>query len=94
MQFGWGTFVRIIVRLKSKIYGSVIHSVAFNGSEYWPTTKGNECCVAVIETKMLLWVNGLTCCDHIRNEVWCCAPRGKISKKGVFDSMIMVIRAD
>lgn len=55
MQLGWGTFVRIIVRLKFKIYGSVIYSVAFNGSECWPTIRGNERYIAVIETKMLLW---------------------------------------
>uniref|UniRef100_A0A914XRS1 Reverse transcriptase domain-containing protein n=1 Tax=Plectus sambesii TaxID=2011161 RepID=A0A914XRS1_9BILA len=59
---------RMPERLKSKIYRTVVRPVALYGSECWPVTAAIERQLAVMETRMLRWIAGLTQLDHVQNE--------------------------
>ena len=54
--------------LKSRIYRAVVRPVALYGAECWPITKTAERRLAVMETKMLRWISGVTRFDHVRND--------------------------
>jgi hypothetical protein len=54
--------------LKSKVYRAVVRPVALYGAECWPITKTAERRLAVMETKMLRWISGITRFDHVRND--------------------------
>ena len=54
-------------RLKSKIYHTVIHPVALNGTECLPVTKKVEHRLGVMETKMLRWIGGVTQKNYVSN---------------------------
>nr|CDJ85391.1 endonuclease-reverse transcriptase [Haemonchus contortus] len=55
-------------RLKSKIYRTVIRSVAIYGAEFWPATKEVKARLTVMETKMLRCTAGVTRLDRISND--------------------------
>lgn len=55
--------------LKSKLYRTVVRPTALYGSECWPATKKDESKLAVMETRMLRWTQGVTMMDHIPNEI-------------------------
>uniref|UniRef100_W5MA04 ribonuclease H n=1 Tax=Lepisosteus oculatus TaxID=7918 RepID=W5MA04_LEPOC len=59
---------KIPLRLKSKVYRSVVRPVALYGTECWPTTKKHEQALHMMEMKMLRWTLGLTRLDHVMNE--------------------------
>ncbi|PIO70999.1 hypothetical protein TELCIR_07122 [Teladorsagia circumcincta] len=59
---------KIPERLKSKIYRTVVRTVAIYGAECWPVIKEVEARLSVMETKMLRWSAGVTRLDHIRND--------------------------
>ncbi|VDO65224.1 unnamed protein product [Heligmosomoides polygyrus] len=59
---------KIPVRLKSKIYRTVVRPVAMYGAECWPATKEVETRLSVMETKMMRWTAGVTRMDRIRND--------------------------
>ncbi|VDO84713.1 unnamed protein product [Heligmosomoides polygyrus] len=59
---------KIPERLNSKIYRTVVRSVAMYGAECWPATKEVETRLSVMETKMLRWTAGVTRMDRIRND--------------------------
>lgn len=47
------------------IYYSLVCSVV---AKYDSATKGNACCLAVSETKLLCWISAATCCRHSQNK--------------------------
>ncbi|EYC44065.1 hypothetical protein Y032_0473g2104 [Ancylostoma ceylanicum] len=55
-------------RFKSKVYRTVVRSVALYGADCWPATEEAERRLNVMETKMLRWTAGSTRADRIRNE--------------------------
>jgi hypothetical protein len=59
---------KIPLRLKSKIYRTVVRPVALYGTECWPTTKKHEQALHAMEMRMLRWSLGLTRLDHVMNE--------------------------
>lgn len=50
-------FDLLLLRLKLKIYRSVVRPIALYGFEKWPTMKDNERRLSVMETKMLCWTS-------------------------------------
>nr|CDJ83697.1 endonuclease-reverse transcriptase [Haemonchus contortus] len=59
---------KILERLKSKTYRTVIWPVAIYGAECWSATKEVEARLSVLETKMLRWTAGVTRLDRISND--------------------------
>jgi len=55
--------------LKSKLYRTVVRPTALYGSECWPATKKDESRLAVMETRMLRWTQGVTMMDRIPNDI-------------------------
>ena len=60
---------RMPMKLKGKVYRTVIRPVLMYGSETWATKKQEVSKVAAAEMKMLRWSAGHTKLDKIRNEV-------------------------
>uniref|UniRef100_A0A914X4N9 Reverse transcriptase domain-containing protein n=1 Tax=Plectus sambesii TaxID=2011161 RepID=A0A914X4N9_9BILA len=58
---------RMPLRLKSKVYKTVVRPVALYGSECWPATAKHEQALHVMEMRMLRWSLGLTRFDHAMN---------------------------
>jgi hypothetical protein len=56
------------LKLKGKIYKSVIRPVAMYESECWAMKKMNERKLHVAEMRMLRWMCGVTRMDKVRNE--------------------------
>ena len=56
------------IRLKAKIYKTVVRPVTLYGSECWPATSRHEQVLHAMEMKMLRWGLGLTRFDHILND--------------------------
>lgn len=54
--------------IKGKIYRSIVRPVATYAAETWPATKEAERRLAVMETKMLRWIGGVTRFDHVPND--------------------------
>ncbi len=59
---------RMALRLKAKVYKTIIRPVALYGSECWPATSRHEQALHVMEMKMLRWCLGLTRFDHVPND--------------------------
>lgn len=78
--------LRIPLRLKAKIYKSVVRPVALYGSECWPATTKHEQALSTMEMRMLRWCLGLTRFDRIRNEDvrrrWGVAPIAEKMREG------------
>lgn len=58
---------RMPSNLKSKIYKTVVRSVALYGMECWVATKKHERTLHAMEMRMLRWMLGLTRIDHVMN---------------------------
>ena len=58
---------RMPLRLKSRIYKTVIRPAALYGCECWPTTVKHEQILHVAEMRMLRWSLGLTRIDRVWN---------------------------
>ena len=56
------------MKLKGKVYKTVVGPVLLYGAETWATTRGQEARLEVNETRMLGWMCGVTRRDKIRNE--------------------------
>lgn len=60
---------RVPVKLKGKVYKSVVRPAMLYGAETWATTKGDEKRLEVQEMKMLRWMMGVTKKDKIENRL-------------------------
>ena len=56
------------VKLKGKVYRTVVRPAMLYGAETWATTKRQESRIEVNEMRMLRWMCGVTRKDKIRNE--------------------------
>ena len=56
------------VKLKGKVYRTVVRPAMLYGAETWATTKRQESRIEVNEIRMLRWMCGVTRKDKIRNE--------------------------
>ena len=59
---------RMPVKLKGKIYKTVVRPALLYGTETWATTRGQEARLEVNEMRMLRWMCGVTRRDKIRSE--------------------------
>ena len=59
---------RMLVKLKGKVYRTVVRPAMLHGAETWDTTKRHESRIEVNEMRMLRWMCGVTRKDTIRNE--------------------------
>ena len=59
---------RMPVKLKGKVYRTVVRPAMLYGAETWATTKRQESRIDVNEMRMLRWMCGVTRKDKIRNE--------------------------
>ena len=59
---------RMPVKLKGKVYRTVVRPAMLYGAETWATTKRQESRIEVNEMTMLRWMCGVTRKDKIRNE--------------------------
>ncbi|KAK6763104.1 hypothetical protein RB195_023712 [Necator americanus] len=59
---------KVPVRLKSKIYRTVVRPVALFGCECWPTTKALERVLYAMEMRMLKCTIGVTLKDKVSND--------------------------
>ena len=58
---------RMPVKLKGKVYKTVVRPALLYGAETWATTRGQEARLEVNEMRMLRWRCGVTRRDKIRN---------------------------
>ena len=73
---------KINVKLKGKVYKTVVRPAMMYGAETWPLKKTQKKKLEVEEMKMLRWMCGVTEMDKIRNErIRGTAKVEKISKK-------------
>ena len=56
------------VKLKGKVYKTVVRPALVYGAETWATTRGQEARLEVNEMRMLRCMCGVTRMDNIRNE--------------------------
>ena len=59
---------RMPVKLKGKVYKTVVRPALLYGAKTWATTRGQEARLEVNEMRMLRWMCGVTRRDKIRNE--------------------------
>ncbi|KAK6740540.1 hypothetical protein RB195_008789 [Necator americanus] len=59
---------KVPVRLKSKIYRTVVRPVALYGCECWPSTNALERVLYAVEMRMLRWTIGVTLKDKVSND--------------------------
>ena len=59
---------RMTVKLKGKVYKTVVRPALLYGAETWATIRGQEARLEVNEMRMLRWMCGVTRTDNIRNE--------------------------
>ena len=59
---------RMPVKLKGKVYRTVVRPAMLYGAETWATTKRQESRIEVNEMRMLRWMCGVTRTYKIRNE--------------------------
>ena len=73
---------RISLRVKGKVYKTVVRPAMMYGAETWAVKKAHEKKLDVAEMRMLRWMSGVTKMDRIRNERIRGTTRvGEISKK-------------
>ena len=86
LEEGIGDSVRpkkkISLRVKGKVYKTVVRPAMMYGAEIWAVKKAQEKKLDVAEMRMLRWMSGVTNLDRIRNErIRGTTKVGEISKK-------------
>ena len=91
IQSGWNNWKsilwilcgrRIRLRVKGKVYKTVVRPAMMYGAETWAVKKAHEKKLEVAEMRMLRWMSGVTKMDRIRNErIRGMTKVGEISKK-------------
>ena len=56
------------MKLKGKVYKTVVRPALLYGAETWATMRGQETRLEVNEMRMLRWMCGVTRMDKIRNK--------------------------
>ena len=56
------------MKLKGKVYKTVVRPALLYGADTWATTRGQEARLEVNEMRMLRWMCGVTRRDKIRHE--------------------------
>ena len=80
---------RISLRVKGKVYKTVVRPAMMYGAETWAVRQAQEKKLDVAEMRMLRWVSGVTKLDRIRNERIRGTTRvGEISKQVQQDSRL------
>ena len=59
---------RISLRVKGKVYKTVVRPAMMYSAETWAVKKAHEKKLDVAEMRMLRWMSGVTKMDRIRNE--------------------------
>ena len=73
---------RINLRVKRKVYKTVVRPAMIYGAETWAVKKAQEKKLDVAEVRMLRWMSGVTKLDRIKNErIRGTTKVGEISKK-------------
>ena len=73
---------RISLRVKGKVYKTVVRPAMMYGADTWAVKKAQEKKLDVAEMRMLIWMSGVTKLDRIRNErIRGTTKVGEISKK-------------
>ena len=76
IQSGWKNWKRVLgilcdrrirLRVKGKVYRTVVRPAMMYGAEMWPVKKAQEKKLDVAEIRMLRWMSGDTKLDRIRN---------------------------
>ena len=60
---------RISLRVKGKVYKTVVRPAMMYGAETWAVKEAQENKLDVAEMRMLKWMSGVTKLDRIRNEI-------------------------
>ena len=60
---------RISLRVKGKVYKTVVRPAMMFGVETWAVKKAQEKKLDVAEIRMLIWISGVTKLDRIKNEI-------------------------
>ena len=86
LEEGIGDSVRpkkkISLRVKGKVYKTVVRPAMMYGAEIWAVKKAQEKKLDVAEMRMLRWMSGVSNLDRIRNErIRGTTKVGEISKK-------------
>ena len=73
---------RISLRVKRKVYKTVVRPAMMHAAETWAVKKAQEKKLDVAEMRMLRWMSGVTKLDRIRKErIRGTTKVGEISKK-------------
>ena len=59
---------KVPIKLKDKVYKTVIKPTMTYGAECWAVRKKDENRLHVAEMRMLIWIRGKTRKDHVRNK--------------------------
>ena len=60
---------KVPIKLKDKVYKTVIKPTMTYGAECWAVRKKDENRLHVAEMRMLRWIRGKTRKDHVRNQI-------------------------
>ena len=71
---------RMKVKIKGKVYKTIVRPVMVYAAETWAVKKAHEKKMEVAEMKMLRWMCGVTRLDKIRNEISGSTTKWEISK--------------
>ena len=65
---GFSRWSIVSLRIKRKVYKTVVRPAMMDGAETWAVKKAQEKKLDVADMRMLRWLSGVTKLDRIRNE--------------------------
>ena len=81
---------KVPIKLKDKVYKTVIKPTMTYGAECWAVRKKDENRLHVAEMRMLRWIRGKTRKDHVRNQI--IQEDAKVCQMSTF--LVFVIQAE